>query len=83
MTDSITNRYGDKIRVGQVWANCDPREEGRTIRIASLDERYAQCEVVTAVGGGAPKIRRVRILIDRLHRTRIGYRLIEDPEGQS
>ncbi len=81
MTNSITNKYGDRIEVGQTWANCDPREEGRTIRITSVNYQYAHCEVLTAAGGGPPKIRRVRILTDRLHPTKIGYRLIEDPEG--
>lgn len=83
MTDFVRNRYGDKIRVGQIWADADSRSEGRTIRIESVNESHAYCEVLTAIGGGVPKIRRVRVLIDRLHPTNTGYRLIEDPEDQS
>ncbi len=83
MTDSITNKYGDKIRVGSVWADNDLRSEGRTVRVDSLDSRYAQCTVLTAVGGIAPTRKTARILIDRLHPTKTGYRLVEDPEGES
>lgn len=76
---SVRNRYGDEIRQGQIWEDADPRSEGRTIRIDSVDGRYAYCEVLTAAGGTVPKVRRARVLIDRLHANRTGYRLIEDP----
>ena len=81
MTDFVRNRYNDKIRAGQTWADNDPRSEGRTIRIESVNDQYAQCEVLTAVGGGVPKVRRVRLLIDRLHPIKTGYRLISDQEA--
>lgn len=78
-----TNRYGDEILPNQVWSDNDPRSEGRTVRIDSTDNRYAYCEVLTAAGGTVPKVKRARILIDRLHPTRTGYRLIEDPAPEA
>lgn len=77
---TVTNRYGDKIRPGQVWADNDRRCEGRTVRVDSVDASFAECTVLTAVGGGTPKIRKVRLLLDRLHPVSGGYRLIQDSE---
>lgn len=78
MTDSITNKYGDKIRPGQLWMDNDPRSTGRRLRVVEVDDRYAYCESPAGLGS---KSRKSRILIDRLHPTSTGYRLIEDPEG--
>jgi hypothetical protein len=87
MTDSVTNKHGTEIRVGQVWADADWRSEGRTIRVVALEEpghvllhaRRAVCEVLTEPGGkvlGRP--RRVRIQVDRMHPTSTGYRLVQE-----
>jgi hypothetical protein len=89
MTDSITNKHGTVIRVGQVWADADPRMEGRTIRIDDFESVYrrfeypvrrAVCTVLTGPGGEPVKRpREVRIKADRLHPTSTGYRLLSDP----
>lgn len=82
MTDSITNKYGTEIRVGQVWADNDPRCEGRTVKIVAIEmgyERRAVCEVLTLAGGKtASQQRDVRIKVDRLHPTSTGYRLVPE-----
>lgn len=83
MSDFVRNKYGDVIRPQQVWEDADPRSKGRTIRVNSIDGRYAQCEVLTGNGGIKPKRKSARILLDRLHPTATGYRLIENPEDQS
>lgn len=83
MTDSITNRHGTVIRVGQTWADNDPRCEGRrTVKVVAIEMGYvrrAVCEVLTDSSGVAPaRPREVRIKVDRLHPTSTGYRLIEE-----
>lgn len=87
MSDSITNRYGDLIEVGQLWADHDPRCLGRTVRIAAIEMGYvrrAVCDVVTVAGGDQPsKPREVRIKVDRLHPTSTGYLLVSDPGAYS
>ncbi|WP_454199535.1 hypothetical protein [Nocardia sp. Marseille-Q1738] len=85
MTESITNKHGTEIRVGQVWADNDPRSKGRrTVRVVGLEEpghalsnaRRAVCEVVTDWQGKPPASpRKVRIQVDRMHPTSTGYRL--------
>jgi hypothetical protein len=82
--DSITNKYATEIRVGQIWADNDPRCKGRTVRIFGFDDAgRATCVVLTNADGKPPAIGRVvRIKVDRLHPTSTGYRLIEDG-GQS
>lgn len=33
--------------VGQTWADCDSRNEGRTLRITAIDGEKAICEILT------------------------------------
>ena len=64
--------------VGQVWADNDPRAEGRTVRIDRIEGRFVWATVITdrpetlvsTVG------RKTRIAIQRLKPTRSGYRLV-------
>jgi hypothetical protein len=81
--DSITNRYATTIRVGQVWADNDPRCAGRTLRVVAIVrsyERKIQCEVLTGAGGKPlAKSREVTIKADRFWPNATGYRLIEEP----
>ncbi|KIA63029.1 DUF6354 family protein [Nocardia vulneris] len=76
------NKYGTEIRVGQTWADNDPRSAGRTLRVLSFTddvEPRAVCSVETEPGGErAKRWRTVRIKLDRLHPTSTGYRLVED-----
>ncbi|MCC3333552.1 hypothetical protein [Nocardia abscessus] len=82
MTDSITNKHGTEIRVGQVWADNDPRSEGRTLKVVAIEMgfvRRAVCEPVTEIGGKPAKPgRTVRIKVDRMWPTSTGYRLVSE-----
>lgn len=82
MTDFITNKHGTEIRVGQTWADNDPRSEGRTLKVVALEMGYVrrvQCEVLTDPGGEPPRrAREVHIKVDRLHPTSTGYRLVSE-----
>ena len=40
-------RTEDAVRVGQVWADNDPRSEGRTIRVVEVGPVRAVCEILT------------------------------------
>lgn len=85
MTNSITNKHGTDIRVGQVWVDNDARSEGRrTVRIVAIEMGYvrrAVCEVLTDWSGDRPeRPRTVRIQVDRLHPTSTGYRLADITE---
>jgi hypothetical protein len=35
------------VKPGQVWADNDPRSEGRTLRIDAVDGRAAYCTILT------------------------------------
>ncbi|MEU2106451.1 hypothetical protein [Nocardia sp. NPDC019255] len=83
MTDSITNKHGTVIRVGQVWADNDPRCQGRrTLRVVALQSTripYAVCEILTGWNGNPPeRKRRTRLQVDRMHPTSTGYRLVSE-----
>lgn len=57
------------VKPGTVWADKDLREAGRTVRVDSVDDRFAQCTVLTAAsckGDGARTGHRTRISLDRL-----------------
>lgn len=73
------------VRVGQVWADNDPRAAGRTVRVDAVDCRFAECTVLTAIGGQPPRVsRKTRIDLARmkpLRTLRTGYRLVSEPEG--
>lgn len=51
------------IRPGQVYRACDPRDDGRHIRILSYETWDARAQVVDAVTGK----RQRQILVDYLH----------------
>jgi hypothetical protein len=51
------------IRPGQVYRACDPRDEGRRIRIVSYQPGSTRAHVVDAVTGKRPR----QIYVDSLH----------------
>ncbi|MFE9834075.1 hypothetical protein ACFYP4_02830 [Streptomyces sp. NPDC005551] len=59
------------VEPGQVYADNDPRKEGRAIHIDSIDGRHAYATVVET---GAP----TKILLRRLYPNARGYRLLPD-----
>ena len=64
--------------VGQLWADTDKREVGRTVRIVKVDGPHTYIETVTYRDGTpAPKRKPIRVLTYRFDS---GFRLIEgDP----
>lgn len=72
-----------EVRAGQVWADCDWRNEGRTLRVDALEGEKAVCTVLTVKDGfpaasGQFKARQVKILLRRFKPTSTGYRLVQD-----
>jgi hypothetical protein len=70
----------EAVKVGQVWADCDKRCEGRTIRILAIEGDRALCEVMTGIDGSeAPVVgRKVRVAVKRFRPTATGYELKTD-----
>lgn len=74
----------DGVRVGQVWADNDKRARGRTVRVDSVDARWAYCTVLTPANGPRPGRvgRQTRIDRDRMKPTSTGYQLVSE-NGES
>lgn len=82
-----------EVRPGQVWADNDPRNEGRTLRVDEVGGEVVLCTVLTLshlvqelVDKGSPWAKDVRgkqrtISLRRFKPTSTGYRLLEDTEG--
>ncbi len=70
----------ETVKVGQVWADCDKRCLGRSIKILAIEGDRAVCEVLTGIAGSmAPVVgRKVRVAIKRLRPTATGYKLVSD-----
>lgn len=69
-----------KVKVGQVWEDCDKRAKGRTLRIDSIsdDGQYAQCTVLTGTNSKSSRnghVPKTRVSIRRFRPTATGYRL--------
>lgn len=72
------------VQPGQIWADNDPRSEGRQVRIVAVDGTHATVELVTGRGVGhdaAKPGRRTRIRLDRFRPTSTGYRLVTHADG--
>lgn len=72
-----------EVRVGQVWADNDPRMLGRTLRVDDVRDGKAACVVLTPGRFSGPSVvgRRVRISLKRFRPTHNGYRLVTEAEG--
>lgn len=78
---------------GQIWADNDPRCEGRTIRIEHIVDGKATCTVLTNRTAAQDELDRGRtyltdrrgttvgIRLDRLRPTSTGYRLVQHTDG--
>lgn len=72
----------DGVRVGQVWADNDKRALGRTVRVDSVDARWAYCTVLTPAAGATRTGQKTRIDRDRMKPTSTGYQLVSE-NGES
>jgi hypothetical protein len=76
---------GTIVAAGQVWADDDPRSEGRRIRITEVntEEGWARAEVLSVarnVSKGEVGETTRQIQLDRFRPGDRGYRLVENPE---
>ena len=69
-----------EVKVGQVWADNDPRSVGRTIKVIAIGTHSARCETLTPVEGSSrDSVGKTRMVaLDRFRPTTNGYRLIKD-----
>lgn len=72
------------VQPGQVWADNDPRANGRRVRIVSVDATHATVEVTAGRWGSAPTVGRTsRISLGRFKPTSTGYRLVTNADGSA
>lgn len=74
-----------EVRPGQVWADNDKREKGRTVKVLEIIDRggdhHVKVQVLTQRHGVVPKKERItRIAQRRFRPNSTGYRLIQDVE---
>lgn len=62
------------VKVGQIWADNDPRVPVRELEVIGIDCRFAY---VRNTETGKPS----RIALNRFKPTKTGYRLIQEVEG--
>ncbi|MGV9748094.1 hypothetical protein ACWDTG_24790 [Rhodococcus zopfii] len=88
MSESITNRHGDEIRIGQLWTDDPSRTSRRTLRVDGFEDAgqlgaRVVCTVIgsldTETGQVTAPGRVVAIKADSLHTTAAGkgYRLAD------
>ena len=75
-----TNKHGIEVRKGQVWKDCDKRQEGRYLKVLEVVQHplevKAHCVACTSKGMsivGPTRILKIRI--DRMHKHATGYDL--------
>lgn len=67
-----------EVKVGQVWQDADPRDQGRYLRVVETTDTHAIVMRTDRHGAVWGKERRTRIRLDRFRPTSNGYRLIQD-----
>lgn len=89
MTDTVVNRHGDTIRIGQLWTDDPRRTVRRTLRVDGVTGTGVVCTVIRAHDTDTGQItapgRVVTIKADSLHTTAggRGYRLAAEGQGVS
>lgn len=68
------------VKPQQIWADNDPREKGRTLRVVSVGVNSARCEVVTVAAGSSDRaIGKTRMIaLARFRPTSNGYTLVNE-----
>lgn len=61
------------VKVGQIWADNDPRSDGREVIVDEIRDGYALCHTGT-LG------KKTKIKLGRFKPTRSGYKLVRDVE---
>lgn len=77
-----------QVKPGQVWADNDPRSEGRTLRVDEIDGEFAVCTILTDAnpelrwaGAKSTVGRATRIRLRRFRLVSTGYRYLRDAEA--
>jgi hypothetical protein len=66
------------VKVGQIWADNDPRSTPRTIKVIEIVDEKAVVEVVVPAASAVNAGARTRVALKRFRPTTTGYRLVED-----
>jgi hypothetical protein len=71
-----------EVRVGQVWADNDPRSAGRTLRVFFVTSTHAGCQVLSVARNVSERQvgKTTTISLSRFKPNSTGYRLITDAE---
>lgn len=89
----MTTTPAPPVEPGQVWADNDPRSDGRTVRVDRIDDGKAVCTVLTNRTHAQRELdrgtgwstdsrgRTTRIALSRFRPTSTGYRLVQHPDG--
>ncbi len=65
-----------QVKVGQVWADNDPRQKnGRQIKVLSIEGDRATVQHPSGLG------RKTKVRLNRFRPTNSGYRLVKDVES--
>lgn len=84
MNAAKVTQHKTDVRVGQVWADNDPRSVGRTLEVVAVDSTHATCKVLTGrlpeVNNGfvSTPVKSTRVRLDRFRPTATGYKLVKD-----
>lgn len=71
-----------ELQPGQVWADNDPRSEGRTLRVDRIESGKAVCTVLTMSDEATENLRAQQRLIESGQGTR-GYPLLRSTVGKT
>lgn len=74
MSQTIPNT----VKVGQIWADNDPRSKPRTVRVIEIIGEKAVVEVVVPAASAVNKGARTRGALKRFRPIMTGYRLVTD-----
>lgn len=78
------------VKPGQIWADNDPRSDGRTVRVERIERDKAVCTILTnrdaaqrdldrgSVWVNDMRGRTTRIALSRFKPTNTGYRLVQE-----
>ena len=82
---AYTNKHGVEVKKGQVWKDCDKRQEGRYLKVVevipyplSIKVKCVECDSTGYVFHGA-RIRGINLA--RFHKHSTGYDLEKDVEN--
>lgn len=64
-----------KVKIGQIWADNDPRSLPRQLEVVDVQTPFNVAYVKNTATG-----KRTRISLDRFVPTKTGYRLVKDVE---